>query len=407
MSESKISRHLIVVGAIDRYGGSIATAHHQMVEQLLEAGYRITSLSSATDPHRLTEQIGFVKHPQFRVLIYRVRRLPYWVQKILPAWGNLALRRILEDSFESSDQKRLARSVVGTETVDGVLFLGRPSEFTIGKIPSFSFIQSLPSIEWQAMNSNRHTLSLWDKFFLLQLWRLYYLYRKRIDYLRLKQSAAIFVLCEWLTAEVKKLGLNKPITVVRFPFDFSRFDGKRSEKQEPPLILWLGRIVPRKRIDLFLEALRILKLRDVSYKAIVIGNVSVFSSLKKTLAAADNEGLITHMEYMPHQEVPELLAMADVLVQPSEWEPLGNSVVEALAAGCKPVIGPTNGTLPKNHPLVFWFKEYSAVSVAEAISQALENELPEDKEALKALFSAATNVKQLSETMEIHFNRQT
>ena len=81
--------------------------------------------------------------------------------------------------------------------------------------------------------------------------------------------------------------------------------------------------------------------------------------------------------------------MADVVVQPSEYEEFGSAVAEALACGVPVVTGPTNGTgeyAPSEGSAKF--ERYEPSSLADAIDRALA--LSREPSARSACRSAAS-----------------
>jgi glycosyltransferase involved in cell wall biosynthesis len=102
-------------------------------------------------------------------------------------------------------------------------------------------------------------------------------------------------------------------------------------------ILFIGRISVRKGIDAVVELSH--RLRDLSglIELEVIGDRTQWSDYRPLLADLDPSVALYRGGLTPDQ-VPQELARADLLVQPSTYEPFGLTVAEALASGVPAVV---------------------------------------------------------------------
>jgi glycosyltransferase involved in cell wall biosynthesis len=104
-----------------------------------------------------------------------------------------------------------------------------------------------------------------------------------------------------------------------------------------PLALALGRLHPNKGFDLLLEALA--ATREVTLW--IAGDGPLRPRLERL---ATRLGIIGRVRFLGWREdVPRLLAAADLLVCPSLREPLGNVVIEAWSAGLPVVATASDG----------------------------------------------------------------
>ncbi len=104
-----------------------------------------------------------------------------------------------------------------------------------------------------------------------------------------------------------------------------------------PLALALGRLHPNKGFDLLLEALA--ETRDVTLW--IAGDGPLRSSLERRASRLGIDGRVRFLGW--REDVPHLLAAADLLVCPSLHEPLGNVVIEAWSAGLPVVATASDG----------------------------------------------------------------
>ncbi|WP_196716844.1 glycosyltransferase family 4 protein [Actinomyces trachealis] len=111
---------------------------------------------------------------------------------------------------------------------------------------------------------------------------------------------------------------------------------RERSKLDPLHIVMVGRLSPRKGVDVALDAVGLLRERGVDASLRVCG--SIFpgyewyeEQLRERAAQPDLAGHVELLGYV-HPTWPELDA-ADVVVVPSRAEPFGNTAVEAMHAG--------------------------------------------------------------------------
>jgi glycosyltransferase involved in cell wall biosynthesis len=113
--------------------------------------------------------------------------------------------------------------------------------------------------------------------------------------------------------------------------------GSIASGRRAPLALALGRLHPNKGFDLLLEALA--ATREVTLW--IAGDGPLRQRLERL---ATRLGIIGRVRFLGWREdVPRLLAAADLLVCPSLHEPLGNVVIEAWSAGLPVVATASDG----------------------------------------------------------------
>ena len=102
-------------------------------------------------------------------------------------------------------------------------------------------------------------------------------------------------------------------------------------------VLYAGRLVPHKGVGDLLEA-----MAGLDAQLLVVGDGSSRADLE---ARARELGVrATFTGFVDHGEVPAHYAAADIVCYPSLYEPLGNVVLEAMAAG-RPIVATDAGGL--------------------------------------------------------------
>jgi glycosyltransferase involved in cell wall biosynthesis len=104
---------------------------------------------------------------------------------------------------------------------------------------------------------------------------------------------------------------------------------------DAPLVLFAGRLAEQKRIDVLLKALDLVQHVQPDVRTLIAGDGPLRERLEETATAYALDGRV---RFLGHREdVPRLLAAADMLVLPSSYEGLPNVVLEAMRFR-KPVV---------------------------------------------------------------------
>ncbi|MEM6551168.1 MAG: glycosyltransferase family 4 protein [Planctomycetota bacterium] len=275
-----------------------------------------------------------------------------------------------------------ARSVVramrvehGREPADLVLFLNTPAFGRVPGLPGVSWVQGAPGTDVRSLRRQSALLKATEGRLRLAALRVYGAYRMRFglpDYSASDRLIASSRVSAGLLERWFGQGPDK-VRVMPIPIDLSRFsvrDGEDALGNEQALrVLWLGRIVPRKRLDLLLDALRLATDRGVSVRVRVVGGFTFAPGLRGLIERFDRPGLVEYSSGVPREEVMGLIKGADVLVQPSEEEDFGASVAEALACGTPVITGPTNGTGEYRCERSIGLADYEPGTLAEAFAE--------------------------------------
>ncbi|TMI29958.1 glycosyltransferase [Candidatus Bathyarchaeota archaeon] len=167
------------------------------------------------------------------------------------------------------------------------------------------------------------------------LWKLYYrpaqtFYRNRVHYIDRFLSVSNY------TREFVKGIWGRDSTTVYPPCPVKLYTFSNAVREN--LVITIGRIVEEKRMHIMLEIAR--KLPDVKFA--IIGSVAsqednYYKALREN--APDNLSFVLS----PLRKVREILGRAKVYVHCAQGEHFGITIVEAMAAGCVPVVHDSGG----------------------------------------------------------------
>src|SRR5262245_9428621 len=174
----------------------------------------------------------------------------------------------------------------------------------------------------------------------------------------LKWPTALLVNSEAARRNAESLGVKPEVVhVIANVIDLADFDARSGSPAaagtgahplagKRPLAIAIGRLVPQKRFDRFLDALALARRTAPALKGVLVGDGPDREALERRAAAL---GLLPdHLALLGRRrDVPQLLRQADLLVLTSDFEGSPNVVLEAMAAGLPVVTTPAGdaGTL--------------------------------------------------------------
>jgi glycosyltransferase involved in cell wall biosynthesis len=178
----------------------------------------------------------------------------------------------------------------------------------------------------------------------------------------MSHASRVLAVTEAERRQLAGLGVDTArIRVVPNPVDLGEFAGalprgqyRRQTGAAGPLVVYLGQLTPRKRVDVLVRAFAALGRPEASL--VIAGNDMGAAAAARAAAAEAGVAGRTHFPgLLRGVERLALLADADVVVYPSEHEIFGLVPLEALLAGtpvvvaddsgCGEVIGATGGGL--------------------------------------------------------------
>ena len=115
---------------------------------------------------------------------------------------------------------------------------------------------------------------------------------------------------------------------------------------EPPRILYVGLLTPRKGVLDLLAASRLLRERGVDHETWLLGGTPDEGPAAEAQVRAGLDGSARLLGTRPPEQMPAEFAAADVFCLPSWWEAMPLSVLEAMAAGL-PVVATDVGDVKR------------------------------------------------------------
>lgn len=174
----------------------------------------------------------------------------------------------------------------------------------------------------------------------------------------------IFKKADYVQAESKFLagfgrrhGAKAPVEVIpngvdvrRFTQEFPAEESTKLRQQlniasEDKIIITTSRLVPKNAIDVLLKSIAEVRSKFPNIKCLLLGIGKDEQMLKDLQKKLGLEKEIIFAGEIPHREIPRYLKISDIFVRASRSEGMGNSFIEAMAAGL-PIIGTDVGGIP-------------------------------------------------------------
>jgi glycosyltransferase involved in cell wall biosynthesis len=165
--------------------------------------------------------------------------------------------------------------------------------------------------------------------------------------MRLAMLPASHVVAVWSAGEqtlATALGPER-VSLIDNGVDVERFVPASSDHQ-PPRILYVGLLTPRKGVLDLIEASRLLKEEGVEHELLLVGGMPDEGPEAAAPVLAAAEGVARLLGTRPPEEMPSAYADAEVFCLPSWWEAMPLSVLEAMAAGL-PVVASDVGDVSR------------------------------------------------------------
>ncbi|HRH96341.1 MAG TPA: glycosyltransferase [Prosthecobacter sp.] len=336
---------IAVSGYVSAQEGSVASANALLLRSLLEAGHEVDFFSKPTfvDPRPCVgehERFRFISTDNVGPDRFRAR-----VQHV-PVLGFLACR------WDCASYTRLLLKQIRrehqTRRYDLALWLGDYVPGRVQGLPMISFAQGPPGTDARSIVSRfdeirrlagRGAAMKWLALAKLRLSALGLPPLRHSDHIIVGSTQSQQTLQELYGVPASQT------SALPYPIDLNMF---RPAAEAVPVsdelrVLWLGRIIPRKRLDLYLHGLECAIRQGMRIRATIVGGTGFIPGYEKWIESFPFPDRLRWIKHLPREQVPALLHQHDVLVQPSDEENFGSSVAEAQACGLPVIVGRTNG----------------------------------------------------------------
>jgi glycosyltransferase involved in cell wall biosynthesis len=173
--------------------------------------------------------------------------------------------------------------------------------------------------------------------------RKYYI---RMDKSCCKRADHLICISDVIKNETKRYGItDDKMTIIHNGIDADRFQVKNNFRSElgldGPVIGYIGRLEPHKGVEHLLRA-----AVNIDAEFLLVGGGSDQNRLEELVKKLGIQNKTKLTGYVPYEEIPAYYATVDMVVYPTLYEPLGNVVLESMAAG-KPIIASNVDGIPE------------------------------------------------------------
>jgi glycosyltransferase involved in cell wall biosynthesis len=168
--------------------------------------------------------------------------------------------------------------------------------------------------------------------------------------------------------------LTVPSVIIGNPYRDDLFQRDPFVTRDSDLI-FVGRLVRDKGVDILLYALSLLRERNFRPKLTIIGNGPELTTLQTMAEKLRLAGQVTFLGLRTGKALVALLNRHRVIVVPSRWqEPFGLVAMEGVACGCRAIVAESGGLPEAAGPLAVVFEHERGAALAAAIEHTLKEQ---------------------------------
>ncbi|MGN1256150.1 MAG: glycosyltransferase [Bacteroidaceae bacterium] len=187
----------------------------------------------------------------------------------------------------------------------------------------------------------------------------------------LNKAACVQVTCEDEMVHCRNLGVTASIAIIPNPVEIKDYPFRKEDNIRR--IGYLGRLSPRKNVEGLIHAFAELGKKAQNAELLIIGggDEAYEAFLKKEVERLRLKNVV-FAGFLNGEEKDKALASCSILAMPSEFENLGNVILEGLVRHI-PCIATTGSPWRElNECECGWWVEYSQETITEAVEKALE-----------------------------------
>ena len=212
-----------------------------------------------------------------------------------------------------------------------------------------------------------------------------------------KHSTALLIASRATFNEMPEKYQDKCFYVSENALDLSRFTNvsERKSYEKPLQAIFVGRLVPYKGADMLIEAAAKC-LRNGDVELTIVGEGPEMSRLRNMTQALEIEHAVRFVGNVPHVQLQEYYAKADMLLFPSIRELGGAVVIEAMSLGVVPVVVNYGGPPEFLKPGCGYVIELGTrEKIVERLQQCLDSIVENPRQLLSRSRAAAEHVREV------------
>jgi len=180
--------------------------------------------------------------------------------------------------------------------------------------------------------------------------------------------------------EMEQLGIgSEKISIIPMGVDevfLKEGEERKTESHRGPFVVLSNRnLLPMYNVSLLIRAVPHILTEEPGTRFVIAGDGSEKENLEMQVKKLNLSGFIRFLGRVPHQEMPRLLAEADVYVSTSPYDGTSVSLLEALACGTFPVVAdiPSNREWITDGDNGFLVPQENENMLAERIVEVIRN----------------------------------
>ncbi len=155
-----------------------------------------------------------------------------------------------------------------------------------------------------------------------------------------RRATVVQAISNYLGTWARHRGFKGPLEIIPNGVDVQKFSGV-PVSHDGTVLITSSRLVHKNAVD---DIIRALVSLPQNIRLVIAGNGPEGKNLKQLAQKLGVAGRVEFLGYVEHAQLPTFLHAADVFVRPSRSEGMGNSFIEAMAAGL-PVVATQEGGL--------------------------------------------------------------
>lgn len=231
------------------------------------------------------------------------------------------------------------------------------------------------------------------------------LYDNTVGSLMLKQFSAIIALSNSEREILERLGAPVDrIKIITNGVDVAKFFSRNEWNQRKNIVLFVGRLIPRKGVKYLLMAMPKILRDKPSAKLVIVGEGPEKRELLKICDELEIGNSVSFLGHVSDKELERLYNSAGVLALPSLLEAVPLVLLEAMASGCPVVATDVNGIgeIVRNRETGLLVKPREPDELAQAVIEVLNREektmkmIRKAREIVKERFSLSHMVEEIN-----------